>query len=62
MDINMVASTAQGANDSVGMALLKKTISSEAQIAQILIDSISQTVTRAPNLPANLGQNINTSA
>lgn len=64
MDINMTSSTtlALGAGDSVGMAVLKKAISIEAQNALSLIAAIPQPVPQGTNLPPHLGQNINTTA
>jgi len=64
MDVNMTASatTAHGAGNSAGVAVLKKALDIEAQNALLLIEAISQTATPASNLPPNLGRNINTSA
>lgn len=57
MDISMntSAALAQSANDTVGLAVLKKAISSEAQGVMALINAVPQPAT---NLPPNLGQNI----
>lgn len=64
MDINMTSSTtlARETTDSVGMAVLKKTIAIEAQNALSLIAAIPQPAQNASNLPPHLGQNINTTA
>lgn len=63
MDINMTssASMAQGVSGSVGVAMLKKAIDTEANMALALINAIPQPQS-ASNLPPNLGQNINTTA
>lgn len=64
MDINMTSSVslAQGASDSVGISVLKKAISMQADTALALINAIPQPPQSASNLPPNLGQNINTTA
>ncbi len=43
---------------SVGIAVLKKALDSDAATATALIDALPP----APNLPAHLGQNVNTTA
>jgi len=62
MNVGMNTSTAltQGANDAVGMNVLKKALDIEAQSAQMLLNALPQPV--SANLPPNLGQNINTTA
>lgn len=65
MDINMniSAAVARTASDDVGMAVLKKSIDSEAQAAMALINAIPQPPqTSSANLPPNLGRNINVTA
>lgn len=63
MDVSMntSASLAQSANDAVGLTVLKKAMDVEAQGAQMLLNALPQPA-RAPNLPPNLGQNVNTTA
>ena len=65
MNINMNTSASMNpaAGDTVGLAVLKKSIDIEAQAAMALINAIPQPPQpSAANLPPNLGQNINTSA
>ncbi len=65
MDINMSTSAAlaQNTSNDVGIAVLKKAISIEAQGALALINAIPQAPqTSSVNLPQNLGQNINVTA
>jgi len=59
--MNTSAALAQGASDTVGLAVLKKAMDIEAQSAQTLLDAIPQPA-KSPNLPPNLGQYINTTA
>ena len=65
MDINMNTSAglAQTASNDISMAVLKKSIDSEARGAIALINAIPQPPkTSSANLPPNLGQNINITA
>lgn len=65
MDVSMSTSSAlaQTAGDAVGVSTLKKAMDIEAQGAMTLINSIPQPVIpAAANLPAHLGQNVNTVA
>jgi hypothetical protein len=64
MEINTTSSAvqAQGISASVGVTMLKKALDIEAQSAMALIAAIPQPAQNASNLPANLGQNINTTA
>ena len=65
MNVNMNASAAlaQNTSDAVGLAVFKKAIDIEAQGAMALISAIPQPPQQsAANLPANLGQTINTTA
>ena len=65
MDINMNTSAglAQTINNNVGIAVLKKSIDSEAQGAMALINAIPQPPqSNSTNLPSNLGQNIDVTA
>jgi hypothetical protein len=59
MNINPSASLLPNASDAVGMTMLKKSIDIKAQSVAALVNSIPQP---AAKLPANLGQNINTTA
>lgn len=66
MDVSSIASTAtdmQAARlqQEVSTSVLKKALDIQASAAAQLIASLPQT-TPAANLPANLGQNINTTA
>lgn len=61
--MNINPSSVQATSVAAGTLVLKKAIDMQAQMALILIDSISQTQPVNPaNLPPNLGQNINTTA
>ena len=61
--MNISAALAQTTSGDVGMAVLKKSIDSEAQGAMALINAIPQPAQpSAANLPPNLGQNINVTA
>ena len=61
--MNIKPSSVQATSVAAGTLVLKKAIDMQAQMALILIDSISQTQPVNPaNLPPNLGQNINTTA
>ena len=65
MNINMNTSASMNpaTGDVVGLAVLKKSIDIEAQVAMALINAIPQPPQpSAANLPPNLGQNINTTA
>ncbi|HCI14649.1 MAG: hypothetical protein A2063_10390 [Gallionellales bacterium GWA2_60_142] len=68
MNVNMNTSAAPvrdsgDAGDAVGIAVLKKAIDIEAQSAMALIAALPQPPQQsAANLPANLGQNIDTIA
>jgi hypothetical protein len=48
-------------SDDVGYAVLRKALNAESAAAVQLIDALPP-VQQAPNLPAHLGQNINTTA
>ena len=66
MDVNSIASVATDMQASrlqqeVSTTVLKKTLDLQASAAAQLIAALPQP-TPAPNLPANLGQNINTTA
>jgi hypothetical protein len=50
------------ANQAVGIAVLKKAINLNAAGALALIEAIPDTNKSPVNLPAHLGQNINTAA
>lgn len=57
------AALVSNASDAVGISLLKKAMSIEAQSAMALINAIPQSSqSSAANLPPNVGQNINTTA
>jgi len=57
------AALVSNASDTVGISLLKKAMSIEAQSAMALINAIPQpSQSSAANLPPNVGQNINTTA
>ncbi|MBI1174890.1 MAG: putative motility protein [Sideroxydans sp.] len=64
MDIstNISATAAQGANDAVAVAMMKKAMAINAQSVMTLINSVPQPVQTPSNLPPNLGQNINVTA
>lgn len=64
MNVSMSTSSAlaQGANDAVGLSVLKKAMNIEAQGVQALLNAVPQAPTSSANLPSNLGQNINTTA
>lgn len=65
MNLNLNASAGlpqQSGNDVVGLLVLKKALSIEAQNAQTLLDAVPSPQKNASNLPPNLGQNINTTA
>ncbi len=61
MDISMNTSSAiaQNVNGAVGVAVLKKALTAEAQGAMQLIDAVSSPQS---SLPPHLGQNVNTTA
>lgn len=50
----------QSPNDAVGIAVLKKSLDSEKQNVQALLNAIPEPV--KTSLPSNLGQNVNTTA
>lgn len=50
-----------GADQEVGIAVLKKALDSEASTAAALLQALPP-VDNSPRLPPNLGQNINTTA
>lgn len=56
---NAISSSSRDA--SIGIAVLKKALDSEASTASALLDALPP-VQRSENLPPNLGQNINTTA
>lgn len=61
--MNTSAALAQTTSGDVSVAVLKKSLDSEAQGALALINSIPQPPqTSTANLPPNLGQNINVTA
>jgi len=65
MDVSSIASLASSlsdsrANEAVGIAVLKKALDAEAAGALALIDAIP--AAPSANLPAHLGQNVNTTA
>lgn len=67
MDVTGIANTATAmadfsANQAVGIAVLKKAINLNAAGALALIEAIPDTNKSPANLPAYLGQNINTTA
>lgn len=67
MDVTGIANTARAmadfsTNQAVGIAVLKKAINLNAAGALALIEAIPDTNTSSANLPAHLGQNINTTA
>jgi len=64
MDVNNIASlathmTQTRVNQEVGVAVFKKALDAQASSAMALIDALPPTT---PNLPSNLGQNVNTTA
>jgi hypothetical protein len=66
MDINSIGNLATSLsqttpNDEVGFAVLRKALNAEGSAAVQLIDALPA-VQPAANLPAHLGQNINTVA
>ncbi|AZP11038.1 MULTISPECIES: YjfB family protein [Undibacterium] len=66
MDVNGIANVAStladvGTSQAVSLAVLKKAIDFGTESATALIEAIPPAPT-TPNLPAHLGQNINTSA
>jgi hypothetical protein len=68
MSVNSIASlsTAMAAtqtNQDIGVAMLKKSMDIASSSASELLDAVAPpNSTSAANLPANLGQNINTTA
>ena len=62
VSMNTSSTLAQGAGDTLGVAVLKKAMDIEAQSVQMLLNAIPQAATSSANLPPNLGQNINTTA
>jgi hypothetical protein len=62
MNLGMNIALTQGANDAVGLTVLKKAMDIGAQSAQTLLAAIPQPAKSSANLPPNLGQNINTTA
>ena len=56
---NSVSSTS--GDQSIGIAVLKKALDSEATTASALLDALPP-VQRSSNLPPNLGKNVNTTA
>ncbi|MFZ6749456.1 YjfB family protein [Undibacterium sp. Ren11W] len=66
MDVNGIANVAStladvGTSQAVSLAVLKKAIDFGTESATALIEAIPQAPS-LPNLPAHLGQNINTTA
>lgn len=64
MEVGNIASMAtnmaqEQTNQAVGVAVLKKAMDVQAAGAMALIDALPPV---QPNLPANLGQNVNTTA
>ncbi|MDP1898360.1 MAG: hypothetical protein Q8K43_10785 [Sulfurimicrobium sp.] len=63
MSTVLASMTGQSTGDSVGVSLLRKAMQNEAQTAQQQqVNTVSQPAKTTNNLPANLGQNINTTA
>lgn len=65
MDVSnsaLAAVSSQMTGDAVGMSVLKKALSVQAQGAVALVNAVPKPVTSAPNLPSHLGQNVNTTA
>jgi hypothetical protein len=62
LDMNTNFTAIQSANDTIGLTLLKKAMDIQTQSAQTLLQALPQPVKSSANLPANLGQNINTTA
>ena len=59
---NISNAVSSGSGDqSIGIAVLKKALDSEATTASALLDALPP-VQRSSNLPPNLGKNINTTA
>ena len=66
MDVGSIAQLSTsiaetGNKEAVGMAVLKKAQDIQSATATALVDALPQVQTR-PNLPANLGNTINTTA
>lgn len=60
---NLATSMAQNRNDdAVSIAVLKKAIDIQTVMASQMIASLTPAPAAAANLPAHLGQNINTTA
>jgi hypothetical protein len=65
MDVSnsaLAAVSNQMTGDAVGMSVLKKALSVQAQGAVALVNAVPKAVASAPNLPSHLGQNVNTTA
>ena len=66
MDVNMnatVSATAALASQSAtGVSVLKKAVEAQAQSVLSLINALPQPERGGTNLPAHLGQNVNTTA
>lgn len=67
MDINGIAKTATtladvGVSQQVSIAVLKKAQDISQESATALIEAIPNSSANVPNLPPNLGRNINTTA
>lgn len=60
---NIGTLSGQATGDAVGLQVLKKAMDIQAQSAMALIDALPQpTKPSSANLPAHLGQNVNTTA
>ncbi|WMW81974.1 YjfB family protein [Undibacterium cyanobacteriorum] len=67
MDVNGIAKTATtladvGVSQQVSIAVLKKAQDISQESATALIEAIPNSSANVPNLPPNLGRNINTTA
>lgn len=67
MDVNMnvsgaLASATGQTGDAVALSVLRKSMEVEAENARALIEAIPSPAQNSTNLPAHLGQNVNTTA
>lgn len=67
MDVSSIARFATtmadvGVSQEVSIAVLKKALDVSKDSAMALIEAIPNSSANVPNLPANLGRNINTTA
>lgn len=65
MDVSssaLAAVSSQMTGDAVGMSVLKKALSAQAQSATALVNALPKPSSGPQGLPPHLGQNVNTTA